>query len=230
MVLRDESCAYDQPVTSLKDTLRSLRAMQATPPPFDPASAPENPTDLFIDWFESAVSAGALEPHSMTVSTIGLDGTPDARVVILKDVTDEGWWFASSSLSAKGQQLTAHPSAALSFYWPEVGRAVRLRGPVTTASSEENANDFRRRSVGAKAVVIGAPQSEPLSGFAESEASIADARESLERDPQLVSESWTLWCVRPSSLEFWQSDPDREHIRVLYSLADGHWTSGLLWP
>lgn len=217
-------------MTSLKDTLKSLKAMEATPPSFDPVAVPENPTDLFVDWFESAMSAGALEPHAMTVSTIGLDGAPDARVVILTDVTDEGWWFASSSLSAKGQQLTARPSAALSFSWPEVGRAVRLRGPVTTASSEENANDFRRRSVGAKAVVIGAPQSEPLSGFAESEASIAAARESLERDSELVSDTWTLWCVRPSAVEFWQSDPDREHIRVLYSFADGRWTSGLLWP
>lgn len=204
--------------------------MEATPPRFDPADAPEKPIDLFIDWFESAVSAGALEPHAMTLSTVGRDGVPDARVVILKDLTDEGWWFASSALSAKGLQLSARPSAALSFYWPEVGRAVRLRGPVTTAASEENATDFRRRGVGAKAVVIGAPQSEPLSGFAESEASIADARESLERDPQLVSESWTLWCVRPSSVEFWQSDPHRAHRRVLYSLVDGRWTSGLLWP
>lgn len=204
--------------------------MKASPPPFDPAELPHHPRDLFIDWFETAVDAGTLEPHAMTLSTVGLDGAPDARIVILKDVTDEGWWFASSALSTKGVQLIAHPAAALSFYWPEVGRAVRLRGAVTTASVEANANDFRRRSVGARAVVIGSPQSKPLSGFSESEASIADARERLERDPQLVSDSWTLWCVCPTQVEFWQCDADREHIRALYALTGAGWTTGMLWP
>lgn len=214
----------------LRDSLRPLASLAATPPPFDPTVAPENPLELFVAWFGQAVEAGQLEPHAMTLSTVDADGVPDARVLILKDLTDDGWWFASSSASAKGVELTANPVAALTFYWPTVGRSVRIRGAVTRGSDDENARDFSRRGLGARAVALGSPQSKPLGSRDESEAAIEKAARELDAHPELVSPTWTLWCVRPSTVEFWQSDAERRHQRLRYARSDDTWSTSLLWP
>lgn len=183
-----------------------------------------------MSWFGQAVEAGQLEPHAMTLSTVDADGVPDARVLILKDLTDEGWWFASSSASIKGVELTANPVAALTFYWPTVGRSVRIRGNVTRGSEEANARDFSRRGLGARAVALGSQQSEPLASRDESEAAIAAAARELDAHPQLVSPTWTLWCVAPTTVEYWQSDADRRHQRLRYSRQGQSWSTTLLWP
>ena len=214
----------------LRDSLRPLASLAATPPPFDPTFAPENPLDLFVAWFGQAVEAGQLEPHAMTLSTVDAEGIPDARVLILKDLTDDGWWFASSSASVKGVELTANPVAALTFYWPTVGRSVRIRGAVTRGSDDENARDFSRRSLGARAVALGSPQSAPLGSRDESEAAIEKAARELDAHPDLVSPTWTLWCVRPSTVEFWQADAERRHQRLRYSSQGQSWSTTLLWP
>ena len=214
----------------LRDSLRPLASLAATPPPFDPTVAPENPLELFVAWFGQAVEAGQLEPHAMTLSTVDADGIPDARVLILKDLTDDGWWFASSSASVKGVELTANPVAALTFYWPTVGRSVRIRGAVTRGSDDENARDFSRRGLGARAVALGSPQSKPLGSRDESEAAIEKAARELDAHPDLVSPTWTLWCVRPSTVEFWQSDAERRHQRLRYARSNDTWSTSLLWP
>jgi pyridoxamine 5'-phosphate oxidase len=217
-------------VQPLRDSLRPLKSLTGTPPPFDPSAAPVEPLELFVRWFSHAVEAGQVEPHAMTLSTVDADGMPDARVLILKDLTDEGWWFASSSASAKGIQLTANPVAALTFYWPTVGRSVRVRGAVTRGAKDENARDFSRRGIGARAAALGSPQSERLGNRAESEAAIAKAARELDAHPELVSPTWTLWCVRPDAVEFWQSDADRQHLRLRYARSNDTWSTSLLWP
>ena len=214
----------------LRDSLRPLKSLTGTPPPFDIEAAPHEPLELFVQWFGHAVEAGQVEPHAMTLSTVDADGMPDARVLILKDVTDEGWWFASSSASAKGIELTANPVAALTFYWPATGRSVRIRGRVDTADAERNATDFLRRGIGARAVALGSAQSEPLGSRAESEAAIAKAAHELDAHPERVSPSWTLWCVRPDSVEFWQSDAERQHLRLRYAREGQSWSQTMLWP
>jgi pyridoxamine 5'-phosphate oxidase len=214
----------------LRDSLRPLASLAATPPPFDIDSAPNEPTELFVEWFQHAVELGQLEPHAMTLSTVDADGMPDARVLILKDLTDEGWWFASSSLSAKGAQLVANPVAALTFYWPSVGRSVRIRGRVATADSERNALDFSRRGLGARAVALGSPQSTPLGSRGESEAAVEAAARELDAHPHTVSPSWTLWRVEPQTVEFWQADADRQHLRLQYTRQGQGWSTTLLWP
>jgi pyridoxamine 5'-phosphate oxidase len=217
-------------VEPLRDSLRPLASLAATPPPFDPATAPADPLDLFVEWFENAVAKGQLEPHAMTLSTVDAEGMPDARVLILKDLTDEGWWFASSSLSAKGVQLGDNPVAALTFYWPTVGRSVRIRGRVSTADSERNATDFSRRGPGARAVALGSPQSMPLGSRGESEAAVEAAARDIAAHPDLVSPTWTLWRVEPQAVEFWQSDAGRQHLRLQYTRHGDSWSTSLLWP
>jgi pyridoxamine 5'-phosphate oxidase len=217
-------------MTSIRDHLRGLRSLEGTPPAFDPSVVPADPTELFLEWFQSAVDARVAEPHAMTLSTIGLDGVPDARVLILKDVADDGWWFASSSESAKGAQLDAAPVAALTFYWPELARSVRLKGRVEPADPEQSAEDFRNRGLGARAVALASRESQPLVSRAHSEKAIAAARDRLADDPRLVSATWTLWCLLPDHVEFWQADQERQHLRIQYHRGSGNWSSTMLWP
>ncbi len=184
-----------------------------TPPAFDPSVAPAEPTELFLQWFQAAVDAEVVEPHA-----------------ILKDVADGGWWFASSIESAKGRQLAAAPVAALTFYWPELARSVRLRGRVERADPEQSAQDFRARGSGARAVGLASRESQPLASRADSERAVAAARDRLEGDPRLVSTNWTLWRLLPDQIEFWQADQERQHLRVQYQRANGDWSSSMLWP
>jgi pyridoxamine 5'-phosphate oxidase len=214
----------------MRDRLRGLPAIAGTPPEFDPSVVPGDPITLFLTWFDAAVAGGAAEPHTMTVSTVDADGHPDARVVILKDLEDGAWVFASSLNSAKGAQLVAHPDAALTFWWPAVARSVRLRGPVAMAPLDENAADFSRRSPGARAMIAAGRQSAPFDDVAERDRLIDAAEARIDDEPSFVDPGWRVWKLRPTTIEFWQGSPDRRHARVQYSRVDGGWVCTLLWP
>lgn len=123
----------------------------------------------------------------MTLSTCGGDGRPDARVLILKDLTSEGLWFATSAHIAKGRQLTANPDASLMFYWPQLARQVRVGGRVEPAAEEESAADFLARGAGARAVALASHESAPLSSRQECTAAVAAARARVDAIPQLVA-------------------------------------------
>lgn len=103
-----------------------------------------------MKWLDQALEIGVPEPHAMTVSTVDADGVPDARVQVLKDVDEQGWAFASEASSRKGQQLSDRPAAALSFWWQQIARAVRVRGDVAEASPQESLADLRARSAAAQ--------------------------------------------------------------------------------
>lgn len=107
-------------------------------PPFDPATAPAEPLPLFTTWFAQAVAAGQPEPHTMSLATSDAEGRPDVRIVMLHGADADGWAFATHATSRKGGQLAARPHAALVFYWPVLGRQVRVRGPVTAAPATES--------------------------------------------------------------------------------------------
>ncbi|MCL2536147.1 MAG: pyridoxamine 5'-phosphate oxidase family protein, partial [Nocardiaceae bacterium] len=148
------------PRASFPDTRSWLRAFPgapASPPssglpmPDDPA-LPADPVELFLSWLEEAVAADVVEPQVATLSTADASGAPDARTLLLKDVTERGWWFSSDLRSPKACQLYARPAAALTFYWREQGRQVRVRGTVERGDADVSARDFRDRSETARAV------------------------------------------------------------------------------
>lgn len=143
--------------TDLHDLLRSLRVWDPAVtelPPFDPAAAPAEPLPLFTTWFAQAVAAGQTEPHTMSLATSDEAGLPDVRIVMLHGADADGWSFATHSTSRKGGQLAARPYAALAFYWPVLGRQVRVRGPVTAAPTAESQGDLHARSTGALAAAL----------------------------------------------------------------------------
>jgi pyridoxamine 5'-phosphate oxidase len=210
--------------------LRSLPTLAAQPLEFDLGTAPNDPVQLFLEWLGTAVEHQVPEPHAMTVST-GDERGPDARVLILKDLDDRGWWFATSSSSPKGRQLARSAHAALTFHWPLVGRQVRVRGPVIRGSAAESAADFADRSAGARAVALASRVSEPLQSEVELDEAVRRAKADLDRDPALPFPSWQLYAVVADRVEFWQSDSRRRHRRLQYARADGEsWTHHALWP
>lgn len=218
------------PEPELRDVLRSLSVFGSHPAGFDPESVPDEPTDLFTGWLAAAIDLGVPEPHAMTLSTCDSDGRPDARTLILKDIDADGWWFATSSASSKGQQLTDNASAALTFYWPGMARQVRVRGRVSVASRERSAADFRARGLGARAVTLAGTQSAPLASPEECAVAVRAALGCLEAMPEVVSPAWTLYAVVADEVEFWQAHEDRQHTRVKYRHHDDRWTHQMLWP
>lgn len=142
-------------MTSSGTTRQRLRDLKALEGPFDPvdfSAVGDSPQALFLDWLDEAIAAGIAEPHAMTLSTVDAEGHPDARMLILKNVDDRGWHFAISAASPKGRQIEANPAVALTFYWQNLGRQVRIRGRAVALDAAECAQDFLARSVDARAM------------------------------------------------------------------------------
>ncbi len=218
-------------MTTLHDLLASVGSLAGTPAPFTPENAPGHPRDLFADWFGAAIAARVTEPHAMTLSTVDAEGLPDARVLILKEVTEDGaWTFAGSMDSTKGVQLGARPVAALTFHWKEQIRSIRLRGTVAPAPGVAARRDFLARGLAARTVALSARQSRPLSDPAGFAGSLSTARQQLEQEPGTVPDSWTVWQLLPDFVEFWQGQTDRNHLRLQYVRSASGWERHRLQP
>ncbi|HEX5118573.1 MAG TPA: pyridoxal 5'-phosphate synthase [Pseudonocardiaceae bacterium] len=219
-----------QRLSQFADRLRSILVFGGDLPTFDVSWVPAEPTGLFATWLTEAVAAGVPEPHASILSTVDADGHPDARVLILKDVTTEGWWFASSANSPKGMQLAACPFAAMTWYWPGQGRQIRVRGEVHPASAEDSAADYLARAPGGRAEALVGRQSEPLRDHAQLAEALAAAESELNRHPDLVAKDWTRYVLSPTEVQFFQGDANRHHVRVRYTRTGDNWTHTLLWP
>lgn len=214
----------------MKDELRLLKSLAGPFPAFDTDLAPDEPRELFSDWLRDAIEAGVKEPHAMVLSSIDENGTPDARVLILKNLDHRGWHFATTGNGPKGRQIALNPSVALTFYWPVLGRQVRLRGMALQAEVHERDADFRARAPGAKAVALVARQSEVLGSRQELENALAQQHCRLLGEPDLVAPSWALFIVMPHDVEFWQGNSERRHHRLRYKREKTGWIREQLWP
>ncbi|GHB37132.1 oxidase [Streptomyces viridiviolaceus] len=219
--------------TDLHELLRSLRVWDPAVtelPAFDPAVAPADPLPLFARWFADAVAAGQTEPHTMSLATADADGVPDVRIVMLHGADADGWSFATHAGSRKGRHLAARPYAALVFYWPVLGRQVRVRGPVAVAPAEEARSDLHARSAGALAAALTGRQSEPLSSPDELARASEAAWDRAGREPDTPVPSWTLYRLEPDEVEFFQGEARRRHVRLAYRRSEEGWRKLLLWP
>jgi pyridoxamine 5'-phosphate oxidase len=188
----------------------------------------EDPIALFSERFSRA-SAVCAEPDAMVLSTVDPDGRPSARYVLLKTADHRGFSFYTNLGSRKARALTAHPVAALTFYWPP-DTQVRVEGRVDRVPDEEADAYFATRP---REVQIGAwasSQSAPLESRAALDARVraAAARfdgRSVERPP-----FWGGFRLVPDTIEFWTRDPHRLHERIHYERRNGTWTRSMLFP
>ncbi|MDM7856206.1 pyridoxine/pyridoxamine 5'-phosphate oxidase [Cellulomonas alba] len=214
----------------LRARLRALPSFAGSAEPFDPATAPPTPGGLFVDWLLEAVDSGAPSPQGAVLSTVGSDGVVSARTLIVKDVVDDAWLFATESTSPKARELSANPSAALTFFWPTRGRQVKVAGSVRRLPDAEGAADFRARPPQSRATSLVGHQSEPLGSIEELQAAYDAALARAESDPGLVEPAWSVYALDARSVEFWQTAPGRSATRLVYRRDGDGWSSGLLWP
>src|ERR1700761_9563406 len=164
------------PDDSIRDLLRGLPVFATDLPGFKPDQAPGHPVALFPDWLAAAIAAGVPEPHGMSRATVAVDGRPSSRMLILKDVEPAGrWYFASTSTSRKGRELAERPYAALGFYWPQMGRQIRIGGRVEPAGRERSQADFLARPPASRMEGLVGRQSEVLADPADLSAALATA-------------------------------------------------------
>ncbi|NJB35028.1 pyridoxamine 5'-phosphate oxidase [Croceivirga sp. JEA036] len=192
----------------------------------------DNPMQLFQQWFyEVEASDGVDEPNAMTVATIGLDGFPKSRVVLMKRFTHEGFIFYTNYKSEKGKAIAVNPNLCLSFFWPNLERQVIIKG--TAEKLAENLSDgyFESRPRGSQLGALVSEQSEPVT----SRDVLEERLQQLEKeyDGQEINrpEHWGGYLVRPVSLEFWQGRPNRLHDRIRFELQEDYdWKIDRLQP
>ncbi|MDX1420393.1 MAG: pyridoxamine 5'-phosphate oxidase [Rubricoccaceae bacterium] len=195
------------------------------------ADAHPDPFDQLRVWLAEAVEAGALEPNAMTLATASPEGHPSARLVLLKDVDERGLSFFTNLESRKARELTANPHAALTFWWPELERQVRVEGRAEGVPGAEADTYFARRPRGSRVGAWASPQSRPLPDRATLDARYAEAEARFAGAEPPRPPFWGGFRVVPERFEFWQGRPSRLHDRLLYAAGgDGGWTVTRLAP
>lgn len=197
-------------------------------------SAPTDPITLFQDWFESAHHVGLPEPSAAALATVGANGQPSVRMVLLRGVDDRGFVFFTNLTSRKGRELLRPGSPALAslcFYWPPLARQIRVEGRAERVSDEEADEYWITRPRGHQVAAYASPQSEPLpGGRGELEARFAEWERKLPPSKVPRPEFWSGFRVIPATVEFWEGRENRLHERRIYRRTDGGWTETTLAP
>ena len=195
-------------------------------------NSPKNPHELFETWFSIADASESVdEANAMNISTIGLDGFPKNRVVLLKQYGKEGFVFYTNYESEKGKAIIANPNVCLSFFWPSLEQQIIIKGTTEKVTSETSDNYFNSRPTGSK-----------LGAWASNQSVIIASKESLQSQLEKFTnkfanktiprpEHWGGFIVKPVSIEFWQGRPNRMHDRLRYTLLkDFSWKIERLSP
>lgn len=192
--------------------------------------APDEPLSLFATWFEQAVTIESTEANAMMLATVDAGGQPHLRTLLLKGVDDRGFVFFTNYQSAKGEQLKTRPQAAMTFWWHDLERQVRIEGEVERVSAEESDAYYHSRPVGSRLGAWASPQSQVIAGREVLERNLAELEQRYADQPPQRPGHWGGFRLKPQLIEFWQGRPSRLHDRLLYRLNDGQWQRERLAP
>ncbi len=194
-------------------------------------SVTDNPMELFQKWFyETEASEGVDEPNAMTISTIGLDGFPKSRIVLLKKYTHEGFIFYTNYNSEKGKAIANNPNVCLSFFWPNMERQIIIKGVVEKIPENLSDGYFDSRPDGSKLGALVSNQSEVISSREEIEGRLKELENKYQGKEIQRPSHWGGYIVKPISMEFWQGRPNRLHDRIRFTLENIDWKIERLAP
>jgi pyridoxamine 5'-phosphate oxidase len=193
-------------------------------------TAPANPFLLFQQWFGDTLKARLLDPNAMTLSTLGLDGRPALRTVLLKEFDPKGFVFFTNYESQKGKELARKPLAGLLFYWPTLSRQVRVDGRVSRVSAGESDSYFHSRPRGSQISAWVSRQSERVPNREYLEKKTSEFEKKFEGKAVPRPPYWGGFRLTPDRFEFWSGKPNRLHDRLRYVKKGAKWQRERLSP
>ena len=196
----------------------------------DEEDVSHDPIVEFARWLADAQAAHVEEPNAMVLATATVDGSPSARVVLLKAFDERGFVFFTDYRSRKGSELEDNPRAALVLHWKELERQVRITGPVERTSIEDSEAYFRSRPIGSRLGAWVSHQSAVIPSRTALEAGLAEVEERFAEGDVPLPPYWGGYRVRPETIEFWQGRESRLHDRIRYLRSGEAWRIERLAP
>ena len=199
-------------------------------PELEDGALPDDPLQLFEQWYAAARAASGERADAMVLATCPPGGAPSARTVLLKKFGEDGFVFFTNYRSQKAQELEAHPFASLVFYWAELERQVRIQGKAVRTSREESAAYFRTRPRESQIAAWASEQSSPLASREELEKRYQSFQQRFASGEVPLPPFWGGYRVIPEKIEFWRGQPGRLHDRILYTRTQHGWLRTRLYP
>ncbi|WP_198555100.1 pyridoxamine 5'-phosphate oxidase [Siphonobacter sp. SORGH_AS_0500] len=196
----------------------------------DVSSVLSNPIDQFRIWFQEATASQVPEPNAMHLATVSASGQPSGRIVLLKTVDEQGFVWYTNYESKKGHELADHPQAALTFFWVELERQVRIEGKVEKVTEEDSDAYFAVRPRSSQIGAWSSPQSQVITNRETLEENEKRFQEQFLNQPVPRPAHWGGYRLIPQRMEFWQGRPSRLHDRLLYTFTDNQWQIERLAP
>jgi len=194
-------------------------------------TAPENPYELYEEWFNEAQTHKSVdEVNAMSLCTIGIDGYPKNRIVLLKEIDNGDFLFYTNYNSEKGIAMESHPHVALHFFWQALERQIIIKGQVSKTTREKSNNYFQSRPVGSQLGAWASDQSDEVVSREYLEKRLDFFEDKFKNREIPIPDHWGGYAVKPVSFEFWQGRPNRLHDRFLYELSKDKWINKRLAP
>ena len=190
-----------------------------------------DPVVQFEIWFKEALEAQVIEPNAMNISTVNEQGKPSSRIVLLKGIENKKFVFFTNYQSRKGREIEANPACALTFFWPDLERQVRIEGVITRVDNQISEDYFKSRPKGSQIGAWASPQSTVIKDRSILEERYRQIEQKYLNDAALPKpHQWGGYGVDPFVIEFWQGRSSRMHDRIEYTKVDGSWRIHRLAP